>query len=220
MDIVWEYRFLLLQGLWVTVKVSVLAALVAIVLSLIAGIARDSGFWPVRWLAAIYVEFFRGTSLLAQLFWLFFVLPAFGISLSALACGVLGLGLCNGAYGSELVRGALRSVPRSQREAAVAMNFSRWQTLRLVVMPQAAIVLVPLYGNLCVELLKASALVSLITLPDLTFQAKNIILVHVNTAPVLSTVLVVYFALALVISWSASSLERKLAQGRNLTMAR
>ncbi len=213
MQVVWDYRFLLAQGVWVTVQVSVLATALAIALALVAGLARQSGAWLVRGPAVIYVELFRGTSLVAQLFWLFFVLPSFGIDMTPLTCGVLAIGLCNGAYGSEAVRGALRSVGRGQREAAVALNFTAAQAFRIVVLPQAARVMVPLFGNLAIEVLKASSLVSLITLPDLTFQAKNIILVHVNMGPVLSVVLLLYFALALVIGAGTRRLERRFGRG-------
>jgi polar amino acid transport system permease protein len=206
---------MLLGGVWVTIQVTILAALLAIAMSFLAGLGRMSGNRVVRTAARIYIELFRGTSLVAQLFWVFFVLPQFGISLSALVSGVIAIGLCNGAYGSEIVRGAIEAVPRGQREAAVALNFTSAQTFRHVVLPQAAVVMVPLFGSLVIEILKGSALVSLITLADLTFQAKNIILVHVNTAPVLTVVLIIYFCLALVISSGSRRLERVLARSRD-----
>ncbi|MFO1149921.1 MAG: ectoine/hydroxyectoine ABC transporter permease subunit EhuC [Alsobacter sp.] len=214
MQVVWSYRYQLVEGAWITVQVTVLATLLAIALAMLAGSARQSRLWLVRIPAVIYVETFRGTSLVAQLFWMFFVLPAFGVSLTPMACGVLVIGLCNGAYGSENVRGALRSVARGQREAAVALNFTRFQAFRIVVLPQAARVMVPLFGNLAVEIMKASSLVSLITLPDLTFQARNINLVHVQTAPTLTVILLVYFLFALAIGAVARGLEHRLGRGR------
>ncbi|WP_158814704.1 ectoine/hydroxyectoine ABC transporter permease subunit EhuC [Methylocapsa sp. S129] len=215
MQVVWDYRMLLLQGVWITIQVTVTATMLAIVLSLLAGLARQSNVWLLRTPATVYVELFRGTSLLAQLFWMFFVLPAFGVSMTPLLCGVLAIGLCNGAYGSEIVRGALRSVAREQREAAIALNFNRFQAFRIVVLPQAARIMTPLFGNLAIEVMKASSLVSLITLPDLTFQARNINLVHVVTAPVLIVVLLIYFAIALVISGGTRGVEHALAKGRD-----
>lgn len=214
MQVVWEYRQLLLEGAWITIQVTFLATLLAIALAIVAGLARQSSLWLVRVPAVIYVELFRGTSLVAQLFWMFFVLPAFGVSLTPLVCGVLAIGLCNGAYGSESVRGALRSVARGQREAAIALNFSKVQTFRIVVLPQAARIMVPLFGSLSIEIMKASSLVSLITLPDLTFQARNINLVHVQTAPTLIVILLVYFAIALVIGAITRGIEYRLGKGR------
>lgn len=217
MQVVWDYRYMLLRGVWVTVQVTVLATALAFALALAAGLARQSRAWPARVPAVIYVELFRGTSLVAQLFWLFFVLPSLGVEMAPLTCGVLAIGLCNGAYGSEAVRGALRSVGGGQREAAVALNFTPRQVFLVVVLPQAARVMVPLFGNLAVEVLKASSLVSLITLADLTFQARTIILAHVTTAPVLFVVLSVYLALALAIGTGTSRLERRLGQGQDGT---
>ena len=213
MQIVWDYRYMLLHGLLITIVTTALAMLVAFTMAFVSGLARQSRYRLISIPAVIYVELFRGTSLVAQLFWFFFVLPAFGINLSALACGVIAIGLCNGAYGSEIVRGALRAVPKGQREAAIALNFTPLRAFRIVVLPQAARLMAPLFGSLSIEILKGSSLVSLITLADLTFQAKNIILVHVNTASVLSVVLVGYFLLALVLSGGARRIERALSKG-------
>lgn len=213
MQIVWEYRQLLLEGARMTLIVTALSALLAILMSFASGLARETRAPLLRVPAIIYVELFRGTSLLAQMFWLFFVLPSLGLELPALVCGVLAIGLCNGAYGSEIVRGALRAVPRGQREAAIALNFSPAQSFRIVVLPQAARIMAPLFGSLAIETLKGSSLVSLITLADLTFQARNIILVHLNTTAVLSVVLVVYFLIALLISGGARRIERALSRG-------
>lgn len=213
MHIVWDYRQLLIDGVRITLIVTALSALLAIFMSFLSGLARESRSPVLCIPAIIYVELFRGTSLVAQLFWLFYVLPAFGVNLPAIACGVLAIGLCNGAYGSEIVRGALRAVPRGQREAAIALNFSPAKSFRIVILPQAARVMAPLFGSLAIETLKGSSLVSLITLADLTFQAKNIILVHLNTVAVLSVVLVIYFLIALFISGGARRIERALSRG-------
>ncbi|MFT0860539.1 ectoine/hydroxyectoine ABC transporter permease subunit EhuC [Ancylobacter sp. G4_0304] len=213
MQIVWEYRHLLIEGVRITLLITALSAVLAIFMAFASGLARDARSALLRVPAIIYIELFRGTSLLAQMFWLFFVLPSFGVELPALACGALAIGLCNGAYGSEIVRGALRAVPRGQREAAIALNYSPAQTFRIILLPQAARIMAPLFGSLVIEILKGSSLVSLITLADLTFQAKNIILVHLNTTAVLSTVLVIYFLIALFISGGARRIERALSRG-------
>ncbi len=101
------------------------------------------GPWPLRWLAVAYIEVFRGTSALVQLFWLFFVLPHFGITLAPLNVAILTLGLNVGAYGAEVVRGAVSAVPRGQWEATVALNLTRMQALRRVVLPQAVVSMIP-----------------------------------------------------------------------------
>ena len=140
----------------------------------IAALLRLYGAAPLRWLAVTYVEIFRGTSALVQLFWLFFVLPQFGISMEPFTVAVLGLGLNVGAYGAEVVRGAIQGVQRGQWEATTALNMTRWQVLRRIILPQAFVAMIPPWGNLFIELLKSTALVSLITLSDLAFRAQEL----------------------------------------------
>lgn len=202
----------LLKGAAVTVEITAMAALLSLVLAFVAGIARLSRIRPVRALAAVYVETFRGTSALVQLFWLFFVLPQLGIALSPITVAVVGLGLNIGAYGAEVVRGAILAVPKGQVEAAVALNMTEWQTMRRVVLPQAALAMLPPWGNLLIELLKATALVSLITISDLAFNAYRLNQATFRTAEIFGLVLVLYFAIALVVTSGVRALERRLGR--------
>src|SRR3546814_14619974 len=126
---------------------------------------------PLRWLAISYIELFRGTSALVQLFWLFFVLPHFGLTLPPLTVAVVALGLNVGAYGAEVVRGAIDAVPRGQWEATIALNMSRIEALRKVILPQAVVALIPPWGNLFIDLLKPHPLAPLIPTGYLTFRA-------------------------------------------------
>lgn len=204
----------LARGLIVTVQVAGGAAAVALVMALLAAWARLSGAAPWRALSVAYVEFFRGTSALVQLFWLFFVLPHFGLSLSPLAVGIVGLGLNAGAYGAELVRGAVLAVPAAQWEAARSLNLSHGLTMRLVVLPQALATMLPPWGNLLIELLKATSLVSLITLADLGFKAQQIHQSTLRTVEVFSVVLLLYLALALTLTAGVRALERRVTRWR------
>ena len=162
----------LLDGLGVTLQVMAGAAALAAPLAVVAGVGRPSTRRSLRWLASVYVEVFRGTSALVQLFWFYFVLPLFGLQLPAMLVGIVVLGLNAGAYGAEVVRGAIRAVPSGQREAGVALNFTRGQILRRLVLPQAVPPMLPPAGNLLIELLKNTALVSLVTITDLTFRGQ------------------------------------------------
>ena len=141
-------------------------------MAFLAGLGRVSRFAAVRALATAYIEFFRGTSIFVQLFWAYFVLPFFGVPLTPLQAGVLALGLNVGAYGAEVVRGAVRSIGKEQYEACVALNLGRWQSMRHVILPQALLLMLPTFGNNAIELLKATSVVSLISLADMTFQAQ------------------------------------------------
>ncbi len=203
----------LLRGLAVTVELTVAASVLAAVIALAAGLARMSPRRALAWPAAVYVEVFRGTSALVQLFWFFFVLPFFGIKLSAFAAGILVLALNTGAYGAEVVRGAVLAVPRGQLDASAALNLSRLQTLWRIVLPQAFPAMLPPAGNLAIELLKNSALVSLITITELTFAAQLLRAESLRSAEIFGLVLVLYFAVALCITAGMRLLERRAARG-------
>jgi polar amino acid transport system permease protein len=208
----------LLQGAVLTIEIAILGSLLAIVMGVLAALARMYGPAPLRWLATVYVEIFRGTSALVQLFWLFFVLPQFGVTLDAFLVAVLALGLNVGAYGSEVVRGAIQSVARGQWEACTALNMSRPQMLRRIILPQAFVAMIPPWGNLFIELLKSTALVSLITLSDLAFKAQQMNQNTFKTIPIFTLVLLMYLAMSLVLTIGMRLLERRaslgLARGR------
>lgn len=207
------YLGLILQGALVTVQLTLMGSVLALIMAFLAGMGRLSRFFAVRALATTYIEFFRGTSIFVQLFWVYFVLPFAGLSLTPLQAGVLALGLNVGAYGAEVVRGAILSIGREQYEACVALNLNRWQGLRHVILPQALLVMLPTFGNNAIELLKATSVVSLISLADLTFQAQVVRSQTGSTLMPFMSALVIYFVLALVISWGVRSLERHLARG-------
>ncbi|MDA5109141.1 ectoine/hydroxyectoine ABC transporter permease subunit EhuC [Brevibacillus sp. LEMMJ03] len=205
----------LAKGAALTVEVTVLSALVAFAASFLAGFGRLSRRKSVRALTAVYVEVFRGTSLLVQLFWLYYALPLLGVELPPLAAGVIALGLNHGAYGSEVVRSAVLAVPRGQTEAAIALNMTPWQRMRRVILPQAFVMMIPSFGNLLIELLKGTSLISLITLADLTFQGMVLRTFDASrTFEIFALVLVVYFALAYPLTLGMRGLERRLTAGR------
>ena len=136
-----------------------------------------------------------------------------GISLSPLAAGIMALGLNVGAYAAEVVRGAILSVPRDQYEATTALNLTRFQRMRHVILPQALPLMLPTFGNNAIELLKATAVVSLISLTDMTFQAQIVRAQTGNTLIPFAMILILYFAMALIISASMRLLERRMTRG-------
>ncbi len=207
------YIGLILQGALVTVELTVYGSLLALVMAFVAGLGRVSRFAALRWLATAYIEFFRGTSIFVQLFFAYFVLPFAGVTLSPLQAGVLALGLNVGAYAAEVVRGAILSVGREQYEACIALNLTRWQSMRRVILPQALLVMLPTFGNNAIELLKATSVVSLISLTDMTFQANVVRAQTGNTLVPFATILVLYFVLAMIIAFSVRALERRMARG-------
>lgn len=186
----------LLRALWVTVYVTVLGAAAATVVAFALGLMVQLRTRLPRIAARIVIEFFRGTSLLVQLFWLFYVLPLFGYRLTPLAVAVLAFALNFGAYGAEVVRGAIAAVPRAQWEGAIALNFSSAQRMRRIILPQAVPLIIPPFGNLLIQLLKSTPLVLLITLTDLTTIADQYRAAEGNEAFIFSLLLVIYFVLA------------------------
>jgi polar amino acid transport system permease protein len=196
-----------------TVEIAVVGSLVAFPTAVVAALLKLYGPWPLRWLANAYIEIFRGTSALVQLFWLFYVLPLFGILIEPFTAAVIGLGLNVGAYGAEVVRGTISAVPRGQWEASVALNMSRSLALRRIILPQAFVAMIPPWGNLLIELLKTTALVSLITLTDLTFRARQLNDATLRTIPIFTLALLIYLVISLTITIGMRLLERRAGRG-------
>jgi len=210
----------LLNGTWVTVQVIIGSFALGTVMSLIMGVARLSDRRWLRGWALVYIEFARGISAIILLFWMFFALPIlFGLGgMPPMLAGILALGLNMGAYGAEIVRGAIQSVAKGQTEAAIALNLTDGQRLRHIVLPQAVPIILPPYGNLTIEVLKGTALVSLISLTDITRVAlvirQNRVLSDdpVNVPFLFINVLIIYLILAQVIAQLFKVAERRSAK--------
>ncbi|MET9511564.1 ectoine/hydroxyectoine ABC transporter permease subunit EhuC [Streptomyces flavidovirens] len=208
----------IIPGIWITIQLTVYSAALAAVVAFGIGIARTHHSRVVRFLAAFYTEVFRGTSALVLMFWLFFVMPGlFGWALVPMWAAVLALGLSYGAYGAEVVRGALNSVTPAQREAGVALSFTPWQRMRLILLPQAVPEMIPPFNNLLIELLKGTALVSLLGVADTSFSAYLVRLATQESVEIYSVTLVIYFVIAFVLTRGMRVLERKTKAGIGIT---
>ncbi|HET7714994.1 MAG TPA: ectoine/hydroxyectoine ABC transporter permease subunit EhuC [Bauldia sp.] len=203
----------LASGTALTIQIAVLSMVLATAISLVLGLLRLVRFLPVRWLVRGWVEFFRGTSVLVQLFWMYYVLPHFGIFLEPFTVGVLGISMNLGAYGAEAVRGAILAVPRTQYEASTALNLSPAHRMRRIILPQALVMLIPPWGNMLIETLKASAVVSLITISDLTFEAYQLNALTFRTLEIFGLTLLIYFILAQIVAAFVRVIERKVKRG-------
>jgi len=204
----------LLSGVPVTIGVTLLGSALCVAVSIVAGLARLSRVWVVRAVTGCFIEVFRGSSVIVQLYIAYYVLPVWGVTLSPFYASAAVIGLNCGAYGAEVVRGAILAVPKGQRDAAAALNFSRWQTFRRVVFPQALVILLPSLGTLLIDLLKSTAAVSLVTLVDVTFVAQQLRLTTGNTAAVYGIALVIYFLLSSAIDLGVKALERRYGRFR------
>lgn len=209
-----KYLPLLLRGAVTTVELSVLAMALAIAAGLALTLLRTLGPAPVRWLAQAYVEVIRGTPLLIQLFLIYYGLPEIGIRLNAFTAAIVGLGLNYAASESENYRAGLEAVPRGQSEAALALGFSRWQTLRHVLVPQALRLVIPPVTNDFIAMFKDSSIVSVITMVELT---KVYGMLAMSTYDYIGLGLMtagIYFALSYPASIFARRLEGKLRHDR------
>jgi polar amino acid transport system permease protein len=183
------------RGFQTTLLVTVLGALLMFVLSFVLGMLARSRHLLVRGFARTVIEFFRGTSLLIQLFWFFFALPLLGIRLDPILAGVLAFGLNYGAYGAEVVRGSINAVHPTQWEAATALNLSRWRRMQRVIWPQAVVLMIPSMNNLFIQLLKSTPLLYTIALVDLMTMGENFRFAGGDVAVIYPALLVIYFVL-------------------------
>lgn len=203
-----DYLPLLLQGIPITLELTFSAITLVIISGFALGLGRSSRVRAVRWPSAFVVEFFRGSSAIVQLFWAFYVLPFFGIDLPPFVAGILVLGLNGGAYFSEVVRASFASVPKGQTEAAAALDLSAWFRLTRVMLPQALPLMVPAFGNALIDMLKFTALLSLITINELAYRADAIRSVLIEGGQVYGLTLLIYFVLSLIFSYAVQILER------------
>ncbi|UBH07500.1 ectoine/hydroxyectoine ABC transporter permease subunit EhuC [Leucobacter sp. Psy1] len=212
----------ILEGMGITLTLTLGGAALALVVAIVLGLMARAQKILIRGLARFVIEFFRGTSLVVQLFFLFFVLPLFGVELSPILVGILGLGLNYGAYGAEVVRGSLNSVPRGQWEATVALSMSPVHRMRRVIFPQAWALMLPSLDNLLILLLKGTAIVSFITMFDLTASLDKL-RIDTDVFFAYSLGLILYFIIAYVLHLGMSALEirakHRLGQGGSMRKA-
>ena len=198
----------------VSIEVTAGALLVGCVVGLLVGVGRLNPQRRVIYnLCSVYLLLFRGTPLLVQLFIWFFGLPRFGITLPAFVCGVVGLGMYSGAYVSEIVRGAIQSVDRGQTEAARSLGMSSGQAMRIIILPQAVVRMIPPLGNEFIALIKNSALVSLLTIHDLMHEGQKIISVSYLALETYLVVALVYLVLTTVAMVILRKIEQHLRAG-------
>ena len=199
---------LLLATVKVTIPLSIIAFVLALVVAVLATVMRLSGIRPLRWLSRFYVWLFRGTPILVQLFIIFYGLPAAGITLSAWTSAILAFTLNTGAYAAETLRASVQSIPRGQLEAARTLNYTGWQTVRHVVAPQALRIALPPLGNDLIDLVKGTSLVMVITLADVFQVGRQIAATNFQPLALYAEVAVIYLAIFTVLSLLQSRLER------------
>jgi len=210
MNAITEFIPQIARGLWTTISILLASSIFAYAMALIAGLSRLSENFFLRKFTGFYVEIFRGTSLIVQLFWLYYAIPMlFGINLgSNWWIGVIAIGLNYGAYLSEVVRTSILSVANGQSEAATALNMSRFQKMRLIIFPQAIRMMLPEFGNYTIQILKGTSLVYLIGLSDILYYGNLLRGSYQGETPLIyGLVLLFYFILALPLIWLTRKAE-------------
>jgi len=209
--VVWENAGLFWKGAQVTLLVSVVAIVAGLPLGLVVGLARISSIAPLRWAAAAYIEFLRGTPLLVQIFFVVFGLPEVGISLGAFRGAIVALVVNTSAYQAEIIRSGIAAIPSGQMEAALALGMTYGQAMREVVLPQALRLVIPPLTNEFIILIKDSSMVSLIGVLELMGYARVIGTRTFRLFEPFIAVACIYFvmtySLSLLLQWA----ERRLA---------
>ena len=209
--IVLKYQEALLLGLWMTLKLTLICILLGCALGFLLALARTSKSAILRGASSVYVEFFRGTPVLVQLFWIFFCLPlVLGVELSNLASGIIALTLYMGAISSETFRASLKAVGREQLDACVALGLSPFVRTTSVILPQAILRAAPTLLSNCVSLFKESALVSAVGMADLMSVGQNISNNTARPIEVLSVVALIYFAIAFPLTRAVTVIEQRI----------
>ena len=207
-SILLHFEHALLLGLWMTIKLTVICIVLGCALGFLVGLARTSRSRTLRAISGIYVEFFRGTPVLIQLFWIFFCLPLIlGVELSNLASGVIALTLYMGAITSETFRASLKSIGAEQLDACIALGLPRNVQVSNVILPQAVLRAIPTLLSNCISLFKESALVSAVGMADLMFVGQNISNNTARPVEVLTVVALIYFLIAFPLTRAVTLIE-------------
>ncbi|MCW0001870.1 amino acid ABC transporter permease [Pararhizobium sp. YC-54] len=195
---------------WATLSTIELAGLCIVLSSLIALLAGLALMSPNRYLRGFvrtYVEVVRGTSLVVQLFWLYFVLPELGIILNGFTVGIIGLSLNGGAYGADVFRSAFEAVPRGQSEAAYALCMPRRMALWTILTPQALVRLIPPWSNAMIDILKGTSIFSMIGIYELTFASTQLNATLFQPFKIFLIVAAIYLVLSQIIARSMFFME-------------
>ena len=201
---------LLLLGAVITVKITAMSVALGIVIGLFAGIARICRVKPLRWISAVYVDFFRGTPLLVQIFLFYFAVPVItGQRIDPYVAAVGSCGINSGAYIAEIVRAGIQSIDEGQMEAGRSLGMTWAQTMRYIIVPQAMKRVIPPLGNEFIALLKDSSLVSVIGFEELTRRGQLIIAKTYASLEIWFSVAIIYLIMTLTISRFVAFLEKR-----------
>lgn len=209
-----EFMPILLQGVKLTVLVTIGSLVLSTLLGLVWALMRVSGIRLLDVSARVIVNFIRGVPIIVQLFYIYFVMPDFGVALSALQAAIIGLGIAYSAYQAENFRAGIEAIDHGQIEAAQSIGMGWWMVMRRVVLPQAFRIVLPPFGNVMIMMLKDSSQASTITVAELALQGKLIASSTFKNTSVFTLVALLYLCMSLPLMYLVSRLEKRAAQGR------
>jgi His/Glu/Gln/Arg/opine family amino acid ABC transporter permease subunit len=205
------YLPLFVPAAWIVIQVSVFSILLSWVCGLICALAKTSGFKLLQYPAEFYLWFVRGTPLLTQIFLIYFGLPQLGIRLDPFTAGVVALGANGGAYVAEIIRGGLLGIPKGQRESAIALGMTYWQSMRRIVLPQVVRIIIPPITNDAASTIKNTSLLSTITIMELMLQTQVIVSSTFRPFEFYILVSLIYLAMTTVLMVAMRWAERRHA---------
>lgn len=209
-----EFLPILFQGVVLTVIVTIGSLVLSTVLGLVWALMRVSGLVVLDKGATIFVNFIRGVPIIVQLFYIYFVLPDMGISLTALQAAIIGLGIAYSAYHSENFRAGIEAIDHGQIEAAQSIGMGWWMIMRRVILPQAIRIILPPYGNIMIMMLKDSSQASTITVAELAMQGKLIASSTFKNTSVFTMVAIMYLCMSLPLMGLVSWMEKRFSSGQ------
>ncbi|MBV8184708.1 MAG: amino acid ABC transporter permease [Hyphomicrobiales bacterium] len=203
----------LLAGLMLTIELTFVVIAISLVFALLVALGGMSRFAPLRWLVKVYVEAIRGTPLLLQLIYVYYVLPEIGIRLNSFTAGVLALTLNYSAYLSEVYRGGIQAIARGQHDAAAALGMPRMLAMRRIILPQAIRVVIPALGNYFISLFKDTALCSVVSIQEVVFTAQILAARNFQYFTLYTVVGIMYLAVSFPAARLVAYLERLTKAG-------
>ena len=210
-SVIWPAIPLLLEGAKMTLWISVLGLVGGLIIGLVAGFARTYGGWIANHIALVFIEVIRGTPIVVQVMFLYFVLPLLaGLRIDPISASVLAIMVNSGAYIAEIVRGAFLSVPKGLSEAGLAMGMPMWRVLLFVVGPVAFRRAVPALGNQFIVSLKDTSLFIVIGVGELTRQGQEIIATTFRAVEIWTAVALIYLALVGILTFGLRQLEKRM----------
>jgi len=207
--VVLEHQDQILDGLWMTLFLMVVGEALALAAGLVGGLARLSRFLPVRMISGAYVEFFRDTPFIIQLFWVYYCLPLLGIVLDEITAAIICLTLYLGAYNAEILRAGIQSVSRGQILAARGLGMSHSLTLRRIVLPQAFRMMIPPLLSSFINLIKATSMCSTIAVFELTAVANHISARTFMSLEIFTAIGIIYFLIIHPFNLAVTRLESR-----------